>query len=670
MKPFLKTTACAALFALTAVPCSAFSFKTRSADVSQAGEEWMEGYLKIEQAVSAEKEDNDVLALKFFNEARQILLSVQKEYPDWNKELISYRLEFCNGNISRLEAKVKSGKMNASELFTEVQRLKAELDDKSVPPEIQTKLNELQVLRSHQKTLEDQISQMQKSWLEAQKIKSANIEYKENLKKLNDEKENYADNLKDLENRLQEVTSQLTNLKNKRENRSEEIRNLERRLKEAQRITKNREREIKRMREQVSDLRSEASEQRKKAMQLSQAEEQYTQELKKLRKEAKDAKRVTELESRLRETSKKLKEHNRKLAEADKKIASLSDDRERLAKVTADSQKKTQQIQSKITTLSSELKKKEETLSENEKLIASLKDNQQQLKSQLTTAESLVEKQKERLASLQTNLKDKQEAVEKMENLMEKSKVNSIGKLEKQLNDFQTRLQKADREKTMLKKELSKLSEAEKARRAEEQALLEQERRLKEKEHEREVAYHEFLKQATEFEKAANMEKAAYHYRKALEVKPGSAQVIARLGIFHADRGEDAKAEDYLTRAFNEDPEDISILLPLGLSQLRQEKAIPAFATFARAVALAPKNADYRRFLAAACSSLGWNDAAEESLKRSFELNNKNSETAYNLALFYATLDTPKINKARDWYNTARKLGAPKDPGMEEFLNQ
>jgi len=129
------------------------------------------------------------------------------------------------------------------------------------------------------------------------------------------------------------------------------------------------------------------------------------------------------------------------------------------------------------------------------------------------------------------------------------------------------------------------------------------------------------------------------------------------------------EAEKFLSRAFEMDPNNTEILLPLGLALLRQEKIHLAVATLARAVALSPKNADSHRLLGVACSSAGWSGAAEAELKRAFELDTKNPEPAYNLAVLLATLDKPRFKEAKDWYDRARALGAQPDPGLEKVFS-
>ena len=90
----------------------------------------------------------------------------------------------------------------------------------------------------------------------------------------------------------------------------------------------------------------------------------------------------------------------------------------------------------------------------------------------------------------------------------------------------------------------------------------------------------------------------------------------------------------------------------------------------ARAAALDPQNADAFRYLGIACSSAGWTDAAETALRQSFRLNDKNAQTAFNLAVLLATLDTPRTADAKEWYEKAKALGAEPSPDLEQYFSE
>ncbi len=153
-----------------------------------------------------------------------------------------------------------------------------------------------------------------------------------------------------------------------------------------------------------------------------------------------------------------------------------------------------------------------------------------------------------------------------------------------------------------------------------------------------------------------------------LAADPANLRALERLGNIHADTGDYVKAETYLMRGFYENPDNKDILLPLGFILVRNEKGDLAISMLSRAVALYPDNPDFHRYLGVACRQLGWVDAAEAQLKRSYQLDDKNPDTPFNLAILFATLEPPSMEQARKWYAIAKQLGAEIDPGLERLF--
>ena len=58
-----------------------------------------------------------------------------------------------------------------------------------------------------------------------------------------------------------------------------------------------------------------------------------------------------------------------------------------------------------------------------------------------------------------------------------------------------------------------------------------------------------------------------------------------------------------------------------------------------------------------------------KNLKKAFDMNPSSAETAYNLAVILMTLDPPRKEESRKWYETAKKLGMAPDSSLEKLLN-
>lgn len=178
------------------------------------------------------------------------------------------------------------------------------------------------------------------------------------------------------------------------------------------------------------------------------------------------------------------------------------------------------------------------------------------------------------------------------------------------------------------------------------------------------------LREALAAERQDNTEAAIWLYSEVLAKDPNQHHALVRLGNIHADAGNYTDAEQLLMQAFYQNPDDRDVLLPLGFILVRSEKADLAISMLSRAVALYPEEAAFHRYLGVACRSLGWTDAAQVQLNRSFELDDSSSDTAFNLAILYATMEPPQMEQAKKWYVKAKELGAEIDPGLERLFTE
>ena len=177
-----------------------------------------------------------------------------------------------------------------------------------------------------------------------------------------------------------------------------------------------------------------------------------------------------------------------------------------------------------------------------------------------------------------------------------------------------------------------------------------------------------FLTQGYAAEKTGAVEAVTWNYGRALEADPESLEALKRLGRIHADRRDDDRAVEYLTRAFHQTPDDVDVLVPLGYALVNLKQADLAVSMLSRAVALKPKDAATHSILGVALTSLGWTQAAEVQFRRAFALDKEDSQTAFNLAVLLATQSATRTQEAREWYELSRKLGAEADPGLDRYF--
>ncbi|MCK5801422.1 MAG: tetratricopeptide repeat protein [Lentisphaeria bacterium] len=174
-----------------------------------------------------------------------------------------------------------------------------------------------------------------------------------------------------------------------------------------------------------------------------------------------------------------------------------------------------------------------------------------------------------------------------------------------------------------------------------------------------------YLRQGVDAEKKGSVEAARWNYTKVLEKDPENKIAAQRLGLIAAENGEDADAIRYLHQAFRIDPDDMDTLLPLGFALVRESKPDLALSMLSRAVAMHPGSAAAHRCLGVACSMIGWYGAAEVQFRRTYKLDEKDPENAFNMAVLLATRTPPRMDEAREWYLRAVKLGVVRDPGLD-----
>ena len=149
---------------------------------------------------------------------------------------------------------------------------------------------------------------------------------------------------------------------------------------------------------------------------------------------------------------------------------------------------------------------------------------------------------------------------------------------------------------------------------------------------------------------------------------PDNGIALKRLGLMAANRGDDAKTAQYLRKAFRFDTDDTELLLALGFSMINLDQPYWALADLGRAVALQPQNPVIARLFGVALVRMGWRQAAEKQFLQAYELNKKDPEVAFNLAVLCLT-DTPaRKAEAAKWYGLAVANGAEKDPRLEQAL--
>ncbi len=315
------------------------------------------------------------------------------------------------------------------------------------------------------------------------------------------------------------------------------------------------------------------------------------------------------------------------------------------------------------------VEKLEKERQQNATTIQNLQQQFTDTKTVLAEVQGKAENLNETLLATRTELQQEQEKAKELQRLVDLAQARNVDELEEQLQTAKLELKRSHSQVAELQQELLAKQEAEKRLIAEKQQRLQEEKQIAQQKYEREKTLHSHLKAGAEAEKSKNLEHAIVNYKKVLEIEPNHKDALTQVGTLLAQQpGQDLQAVQYLQKAFHQDPDNTAILKPLGFALLRLEKAYMAIGVLSRATGLNPDDAELHRYLGVAFRTVGWSDAAEDELRQSFRLNDGNPETAYNLAVLLATLDEPRLEDAKDWYEKAKKLGAQVDPGLEQFF--
>ena len=157
-------------------------------------------------------------------------------------------------------------------------------------------------------------------------------------------------------------------------------------------------------------------------------------------------------------------------------------------------------------------------------------------------------------------------------------------------------------------------------------------------------------------------------YAQALELDSKNLDALMRAGVLYYQLGQLSEAERYLNQAFYQNPDDANILIPLAMSVLDKADYHLGISLLSRAVSLKPDNDELRVNLGVALQALGWEKAALKEMEKAYEINDKNAQTALNLAVLYLSQTPKQVNQAKQMYDKALSMGATKSPLLEELL--
>jgi Flp pilus assembly protein TadD len=158
-------------------------------------------------------------------------------------------------------------------------------------------------------------------------------------------------------------------------------------------------------------------------------------------------------------------------------------------------------------------------------------------------------------------------------------------------------------------------------------------------------------------------------YRQVLAVNDSHVFTLANLAAAQIEQGDLNSAEKSLEKALGVSPDDAFALSQMGFLRMRQNKLDDALNHLSRAAQKDPKDAVVQNYLGVVLSEKGQRAAAEAALRKAVQLSPGYADAHHNLAVIYATQKPPMTELARWHYGKARAAGQPVNADLEKMLS-
>lgn len=176
------------------------------------------------------------------------------------------------------------------------------------------------------------------------------------------------------------------------------------------------------------------------------------------------------------------------------------------------------------------------------------------------------------------------------------------------------------------------------------------------------------MKDGVEAMRRRDWKAAAGAWQETVKREPANAGAWANLGRVQVQQGENAAAIVSLEKAVALQPALAEAWVALGMACDRTGASLRAISCLTRAAHEAPGDPRVRNSLAIVLKGYGWTAAAESELQKAIDLDPRNAQAHFNLALMYLEHLPPALEMARRHYEAARELGAEKDNDVESRL--
>lgn len=169
---------------------------------------------------------------------------------------------------------------------------------------------------------------------------------------------------------------------------------------------------------------------------------------------------------------------------------------------------------------------------------------------------------------------------------------------------------------------------------------------------------------------AKRFDKAEEKYNQILRHDNKNLYTLANLAAIQLELNHLDDAEQHIHQALAVSPDDSYSLLVLGQIKIRREQYDAALDALSSAAKADPQNAEIQNYLGLTLSQKGLRTSAETAFRKAIELDPHYGGAHYNLAVFYITQSPPWPELARWHYKKAIDSGFPPNPDLEKMLGQ
>jgi tetratricopeptide (TPR) repeat protein len=153
-----------------------------------------------------------------------------------------------------------------------------------------------------------------------------------------------------------------------------------------------------------------------------------------------------------------------------------------------------------------------------------------------------------------------------------------------------------------------------------------------------------------------------------LDRQSGNQDALLGLAICHYYQDRIAESVEYLDWLLELDPGQVDALALRGMILFRQGRPRDALRVLQQVLSIQPEHVQAHHYKGLILYQQGSVSEAEKAFRKALALDPEHAEAAYNLSVILVTLDTPRLEEAREYYESALRLGSERNEKLEEIL--